>query len=182
MLGPMTRAVAGTSRNHQKAADRAPAAWLGVAFLVVVGSAWHFAVVASGESAVVGLLAPVNESVWEHTKLIAVPMLAWAALVGWRSRRMAPAVVAGVVGGVAGMVVMVVGYYAYVAVLGRGWFPMDIALFCVCAVVAMVVFERVRAVRATAATATLLVAAELAAFAALTVAPPDWPLFVPTPR
>lgn len=160
----------------------APAWWAGLLFLLVVGSAWHFLHAATGGSDLVGAVAPVNESVWEHTKLVAIPMLLWAAIVGWRTRRLSSALVGGVAGGVVSTVLMILGYDAYVAVLGHGWFPMDLVLFTVCAVAALGVFERVRRARVPAWLAAVLVAGELAIFAALTFAPPDAALFVPHPR
>jgi len=171
-----------TGRPEPPAAPRAPAPWLGAVALVAVGTAWHFVYAASGDSPVVGLVAPINESVWEHTKLIAIPMLMWAALVGWRTRALPAALRAGVAGGSAGIVLMVLGYYGYVAVLGSGWFPMDLVLFVLCALAALSMFERVRVLPAGTPLAVALVALELAALAALTVAPPDWPLFVPGAR
>lgn len=41
----------------------------GIFFLIIVGSLVHFAYDLSNQSLVVGLFAPVNESVWEHMKL-----------------------------------------------------------------------------------------------------------------
>lgn len=171
-----------TGRHGHAAGRRAPSSRVGLVFLLLVGSAWHFVHAATGDSTLVGLVAPINESVWEHTKLIAIPMLIWAAIVGSRTRRLPPALVGGVAGGLVGTLLMVVGYYGYVAVLGRGWFPMDMVLFAVCALAALTVLERVRVHDASAVLAAVLVAVELAAFAVLTTAPPDWPLFVPGAR
>ncbi len=40
---------------------------------ILIGSALHFAYEWSGNNFIVGLFTPVNESVWEHLKLILVP-------------------------------------------------------------------------------------------------------------
>jgi hypothetical protein len=180
----MAHATLGTGGRMDQPAVSVPTRWGGLAFLLVVGSAWHFVHAATGRSTLLGLVAPVNESVWEHTKLVAIPMLVWAVLVGWRTRRVPAALVAGTAGGSVGAVLMVAGYYAYVAVLGTGWFPMDLVLFVACALVALAVFERTicPASRVPRLLAVALAAAELAVFGALTLAPPDWPLFVPGVR
>jgi len=52
----------------------------GIPFVFSVGSLLHFAYDWSGQSAWVGVFAPVNESVWEHLKMAFWPMLFWWAL------------------------------------------------------------------------------------------------------
>ena len=175
----MSRDARGAGSPGQASGPPAPSVRVGLAFLLVVGSAWHFVYAASGGLALIGLVAPINESVWEHSKLIAIPLLIWAAIIGVRTRHLPSALVGGVAGGVVGTVLMVVGYYGYVAVLGHDSFPLDMVLFVLCALAALSVLERVRVRPASAALAVVLVATELAVFAALTAAPPDWPLFVP---
>lgn len=44
-------------------------------FVVLLGVFLHFAYELSGENPIVGLFALVNESIWEHLKLIFFPML-----------------------------------------------------------------------------------------------------------
>lgn len=50
---------------------------LGIPVLFIVGSLMHFVYEWSGNSVIVGIFAPVNESVWEHLKLTFWPMLIW---------------------------------------------------------------------------------------------------------
>lgn len=52
----------------------------GVPVLFFVGSAVHFLYALSGRQFLVGLFAPVNESVWEHMKLVLWPMVLWWSL------------------------------------------------------------------------------------------------------
>ena len=52
----------------------------GILFVFLLGALLHFLFEWSGESRIVGLLAPVNESVWEHFKLGFWPMCLFAAL------------------------------------------------------------------------------------------------------
>ena len=52
----------------------------GIGFIFVLGALAHFAYELSGESRIVALFAPVNESVWEHLKLHYLPLLLWAAI------------------------------------------------------------------------------------------------------
>ena len=43
---------------------------LGIVFTVITGTLLHFVYDLSNENPVVGLFAPINESVWEHLKLL----------------------------------------------------------------------------------------------------------------
>ena len=53
---------------------------MGAVGVIVAGALWHFAYSFSGDSPLVAAIAPANESVWEHLKLVLVPVLALAVL------------------------------------------------------------------------------------------------------
>lgn len=50
---------------------------LGIPALFIIGFLMHFVYEWSGYLTVVGIFAPINESVWEHLKLTFWPMLIW---------------------------------------------------------------------------------------------------------
>lgn len=50
---------------------------LGIPVLGIVGCLMHFVYEWSGNSTIVGIFAPTNESLWEHLKMIFWPMLIW---------------------------------------------------------------------------------------------------------
>lgn len=54
-------------------------AWilLGIPVIFILGSVFHFIYELSGNLAIIGSIAPINESIWEHTKLALIPMLSW---------------------------------------------------------------------------------------------------------
>ena len=56
-----------------------PGKWIvaGIPILFVIGAIMNFAYNLLGEKAVVGLFAPVNESVWEHSKMLLWPVILW---------------------------------------------------------------------------------------------------------
>ena len=61
---------------------------VGVPVLFLAGTLLHFLYGLSGEFFLVGLLAPVNESVWEHLKLaLWTTTLWWTAGYLWAQRR-----------------------------------------------------------------------------------------------
>ena len=49
----------------------------GIPVLFAIGSAMHFLYEFSGKNLLIGIFAPVNESVWEHSKLVLLPVILW---------------------------------------------------------------------------------------------------------
>lgn len=58
--------------NEQLRKFRNMGLW-GIILIIFFGSAWHFVYNWSGQNIVLGAIAPVNESVWEHMKLSIIP-------------------------------------------------------------------------------------------------------------
>ncbi len=52
----------------------------GIPILFLIGAALHFLYNLTGEAAAVGLISPVNESIWEHLKLVLLPVMLWWVL------------------------------------------------------------------------------------------------------
>lgn len=50
------------------------------AIAVIMGTLLHFAYDVSNNNLIIGLFTPVNESVWEHLKLVALPLVIFAAI------------------------------------------------------------------------------------------------------
>ena len=48
-----------------------------VPFLFILGSIFHFAYDFTNENTIIGFFTPINESIWEHIKLILIPLLLW---------------------------------------------------------------------------------------------------------
>ena len=57
--------------------------WLiaGFIFTAVFGTFSHFFYGWSNENPLIGLISPVNESTWEHMKLVFSPVLLWSLLL-----------------------------------------------------------------------------------------------------
>ena len=92
-------------------------------FVVLLGVFLHFAYQLSGENPIVGLFASVNESVWEHLKLLFFPMLIltiWDTFVTHRNNFcFFPARTIGIL---AGLIFIIVVFYTISGIIG-----MDIA-------------------------------------------------------
>lgn len=50
---------------------------IGILVLFVVGSLFHFLYSLTGECFIVGLFVPINESIFEHTKMVVLPIYIW---------------------------------------------------------------------------------------------------------
>lgn len=103
---------------------------IGVLFVLITGTLAHFLYDWSGDNALVGLLTPVNESVWEHMKLLFFPMFLYASFMVLRLQREHPCLLSALCFGlVAGTLLIPVLFYAYTGLLGRDFFVLDIGTF-----------------------------------------------------
>lgn len=56
-----------------------PEKWLilGVPALFIIGYGMHLMYDLAGKITLIGILAPANESLWEHLKMLLIPMISW---------------------------------------------------------------------------------------------------------
>lgn len=110
--------------------NRKKAQIIGFCVTVVAGTLLHYVYDWSGGAAAVGLVAPVNESVWEHLKLLVTPMLVFAVIeyftYGRRLRNFWPVRLLSVL---IGMVLMIALYYCWSALAGGSGMAANIAIF-----------------------------------------------------
>ncbi len=113
--------------------DRKWRTWevLGLIFVLAAGNLLHFVYDWSGQSPVVGALASVNESTWEHMKLLTTPWVLWSIVELIALRRTGlPVLTARAAGLLAGLAAIPLLFYGYQGgsgpghhVAGRGHFP-----------------------------------------------------------
>lgn len=157
---------------------------VGVPVLFVVGALFHFLYQFSGGALLVGLFAPVNESVWEHLKLVLWPMaLWWVGGYLWASRRWeidAPAWFAATLAAVlTAQVTIVLLFYFYTGAFGVESLGADVLLFFLAVLLGQIVGLRLyqRGSGVSALVPLALLAALLVLFAVFTLVPPNLPLF-----
>jgi Family of unknown function (DUF6512) len=158
---------------------------IGALVIVVVGTFWHFVYDATGTSWVVGLIAPVNESVWEHLKLVLVPILAYGLVESIWLRDPRRLWWAKLIEIVAASTFIVVVFYTYTGALGiDSVVAVDISSFVIAVLGGQWLSYRILTSRRrppTPVVASILVLAGIVvAFAVLTHAPPHVPLFEDT--
>ena len=102
----------------------------GFFFSIVAGVLLHFAYDISGQMQVVGWFSAVNESVWEHLKLIFFPFALWTlleyAVYGKAEIDFFAVKITAVL---SAMAFVVVFFYTYTGILGFNLFWMDILSF-----------------------------------------------------
>ncbi len=102
----------------------------GTLFVVITGSLAHFLYAWSGKQSVIGLFSPVNESVWEHMKLLFFPMLFYTLACNWKWGKKYPAMASSLYGGIiAGTVGIPVIFYGYTSILTKNFLLFDIGTF-----------------------------------------------------
>ena len=93
-----------------------------IAFVIigVLGTLGHFVYEWSGEVTALGLFFPVNESTWEHLKLLFFPSVIYFAVEYFLLREKPKCYIPACVSGIfIGMLAIVVAYYTYRGVIGK---------------------------------------------------------------
>lgn len=105
---------------------------IGAVFAIIVGTLLHFTYSWSGENAIVGAFSAVNESTWEHLKLIFFPVLLFMlaeyfiygdSVSGFFTSKLLAIL--------SGMITIVVLFYTYTGVIGRHFLFADIVIFII---------------------------------------------------
>lgn len=103
---------------------------VGIIFTVILGTLLHFVYEWSGNHPIAALVSPINESIWEHLKLLLIPMLLFSVLEYFILGKEYPnLIMANTVGLIIGLVTIVVLYYTYSGILGTNYLILDILIF-----------------------------------------------------
>ena len=114
--------------------------WVYIILTVLLGSLNHFLYEWTGRNPFTALITPVNESTWEHLKLLFFPFLLFTVLEYYISRpRRSSFFTARLAGVLLGMLSIVLLFYGYTAVLGTHNLIIDILIFIIGVMVSYVV-------------------------------------------
>jgi hypothetical protein len=103
---------------------------IGIAVISLLGSVLHFAFAWSGNWPPMGIIAAVNESVWEHLKIAFWPALFYALFEYLFIRGFSQNfIIAKAVGIYVMPIVIVVLFYSYTAIIGGDILIVDILIF-----------------------------------------------------
>jgi len=109
---------------------------VGTVFIIILGSILHFTFEWSGGNLVVGAFSAVNESVWEHLKLVFWPALLFMLIEYIPLKRTANNFAFSKTIGVYLMVIIIpIVFYSYTAITGKSIFFIDISTFVVAVII-----------------------------------------------
>ena len=151
-------------------------------FVVALGVFLHFAYELSGTNPIVGLFALVNESIWEHLKLLFFPMLvltAWDLFTRYRNNlNFLPARTTGILSGLAFIVVF---YYTITGIIGSEITWISIAIYLLAVAYAFWLEKRLCAKRRyhSIIWAIVVLILFILLFIIFTIAPPPLGIFIP---
>lgn len=122
----------------------------GIIFVSVLGTLFYFAYDFTGENALVGLFTPVNESIWEHAKLIFFPMLIYSFYLNKTVKTQYPCISSAMIlGSLVGVTLIITLYYTYSGILGFNLAPVDILIFYLSTVISFfIVYKTARSCKA----------------------------------
>ena len=167
-----------------KKATLKKATWCCIFSTLLLGCLWHFLYEWTGRSSLVGLFAPVNESVWEHTKLLVFPMLlTLAAEHFFLRKKYRNLITAGIFALLPGIVVMPLLFYAYYFFTQKSYLWADITIFLACVLVSFgtqyfLLKHHIFTVKEARISRALLFLV-LLSYILLTLYPPAFGLFIP---
>ena len=155
----------------------------GFLFTAIAGTLLHYIYDWSGGLSILGVISAVNESVWEHMKLLFIPMFLFSLIEMtalaehhnnfWRSK---------LLGILFGLLLIPILYYTYTGALGIRLIWLDISIFYIAATAAFLLETRLllRHSRSGAWELPSMLLIWLLAFAFLifTYVPPRLPIFL----
>lgn len=92
---------------------------IGFVFVSIVGSISHFVFGWSNYTTVIGCFFAVNESTWEHLKLLFFPYLIWTIAEFYLLKKEKGVLISKCIGVISGMLAVVIFYYTYTGVSGK---------------------------------------------------------------
>ncbi len=154
----------------------------GFVFVSIIGSISHFVFKWSGYSLAVGLFFPVNESTWEHLKLLFFPYLIWTVIEYYLMKKEKGIFISKLIGVICGMLSIIIFFYTYTGVFGKSIEILNILSFFIGAGIAFIIdsylikSEKFKSSQLDTIAIAVFIAIS-AVFLIFTIAPPFIPLF-----
>lgn len=102
-----------------------------VIFVIILGIILHFTYEWSNKNVIVGAFSAVNESTWEHLKLVFFPMLITTIIGYFYIGESTNLICAKLVGIITAILFIIIFFYTYTTIAGTNFAILDIASFFV---------------------------------------------------
>lgn len=154
---------------------------IGFVFVSVAGTLMHFTYDWSCNSTIIGMLCPINESCWEHLKMVFFPYTIWSVIAYCLLKKPKGLLLSKFFGVITGMLAILIFFYTYTGIFGISIEILNISSFFIGIFTAFAVdYALIRSNRLTKqknTTAIILFIAVALIFFIFTFAPPFIPLF-----
>ena len=149
---------------------------------LLLGNLLHFVYDWTGQASWAAYISAVNESTWEHMKLLAVPWILWTAMTILIERR-ADCAAPRAAGLLTGLILIPALFYTYTGICGKSVDVVNVLIFQAAVLLAFWVSTALQK-RGTLtapvwqAAGVLVLAAVSTAFVVWTASPPELPVFI----
>ncbi len=109
---------------------------LSTIFIIILGTLLHFTY---NNSIIVGIYSPINESTWEHLKLVYYPMLITTIIGNILYKQYIPNYICIKVKGIIlSMLFIVISFYTYTGIIGNNYSILNILLFIISIIISQI--------------------------------------------
>ena len=149
-------------------------------FVMVLGTLLHFTYKWSNNNMLVGIFSPINESIWEHLKLMFFPMLI-TIIIGYlyKGKDIDNYLSSKVIGTIVMLSFTIVFYYTYSGILGTNYTGVDVSIFFIAVALGQYVSYKLMKTKfhGNNIIATIILLVLLLCFVVFTFFPPNIALF-----
>lgn len=149
-------------------------------FVIVLGTLLHFMYKWSGNNMIVGIFSSINESVWEHLKLMFFPMLI-TIIIGYfyKGKDINNYLPSKVIGIIVMLSFTIIFYYTYSGIIGNNYAVIDIGTFFVAVLLGQYVSYKIMKIKfqGNNLISIIILVALLLCFVFFTFMPPSIALF-----
>ncbi len=114
---------------------------MGILFASIIGTLSHFLYEWSGYNIILGIFTPVNESIWEHLKLLFFPVIVFSVYEYFKRGKLNSLIVARTCSLFTGMLFIVSTYYTVSGIIGKNIDWLNITIFFVAVILVFILTE-----------------------------------------
>lgn len=105
--------------------------FLRIIFAIALGTLWHYIFDLTNNNRFVAYICPVNESIWEHLKLLFYPVLILSIVELILVRTKSNFIISRSLGLLTGLLSIIVLYFTYSGIIGENYTFVDITIYVV---------------------------------------------------